>query len=101
MPSLNSAVLLLAAAVGAGAGDLPYYSVLSPDAGAWPAVLSSIGLQSQPAAVSRIFVARSGASASTEWAGRVERGALLILEGESSLAEMFGFRRRPGDFVKV
>jgi hypothetical protein len=28
-----------------------------------------------------------------EWNGRVEKGAILILEGESSLADMFGFRR--------
>ena len=32
-------------------------------------------------------------SASAEWPARVERGAILILEGESSLADLFGFRR--------
>jgi hypothetical protein len=72
---------------------LPYFSVLSEDPGAWPAILSSIGLLRQPAAVSRVFVARTGSPASTEWNARVSNGALLILEGESSLAEMFGFRR--------
>jgi hypothetical protein len=71
---------------------MPYFSVLSEDAGAWPAILSSIGLERQPAGVSRIFVARTGAAASPEWKGRVEKGDLLILEGESSLAGMFGFR---------
>jgi hypothetical protein len=84
-------LLLLAAA--AHAAGLPYFSVLSDDAGAWPAILSSIGLQSQPAAVSRVFVARTGAPASAEWPTRVENGAILILEGESSLADLFGFRR--------
>jgi hypothetical protein len=74
------------------AAELPYFSVLSDDAGAWPAILSSIGLQRQPAGVSRVFVARAGAVASSEWKGRVERGAFLILEGESSLADTFGFR---------
>ncbi len=85
----------------AGAADLPYFSVLSEDAGAWPEILGSIGLQRQPAGVSKIFVARTGASASVEWPARVEHGAILILEGESSLADMFGFRRGPSDPVRV
>ncbi len=85
----------------AGAADLPYFSVLSEDAGAWPEILGSIGFQRQPAGVSRIFVARTGASASVEWPTRVEHGAILILEGESSLADLFGFRRGPGDPVRV
>jgi hypothetical protein len=85
---------------------LPYFSVLSQDPGAWPAVLSSVGLQTQPAALARVFVARSGASASPEWPDRVERGAILILEGESSLAELFGFSRtrenvRAGSLIDV
>jgi len=95
MRSLVSLALVLAGCpLGpAHAADLPYFSVLSDDAGAWPEILSSIGLQRQPAGLARIFVARTGASASAEWNGRVEKGAILILEGESSLADMFGFRR--------
>jgi hypothetical protein len=83
------------------AADLPYFSVLSEDAGAWPEILGSIGLQRQPAGVSRIFVARTGASASVEWPARVDHGSLLILEGESSLADLFGFRRSGKDPVRV
>jgi hypothetical protein len=83
----------LALASAAWAGELPYFSVLSEDAGAWPDILSSIGLQSRPAGLARVFVARTGAPASTEWNARVENGAILILEGESSLSEVFGFRR--------
>ena len=86
-------LLLLAGA--AGGADRFNFSVLSEDAGAWPEILSSIGLQRQSAATARIFVARSGAPASTEWLSRTEKGAILILEGESSLAELFGFRRSP------
>ena len=85
---------LLTAAVAQAAG-LPYFSVLSDDAGAWPEILSSIGLQRQPAAVARVLVVRAGAAASPEWNNRVEQGAILVLEGESPLAEMFGFR--PGN----
>jgi len=76
-------------------GELPYFSVLSEDPGAWPDILSSIGLQPKPAGLAHVFVARSGAPASVEWNARVDKGAILILEGESSLAEMFGFRRGP------
>jgi hypothetical protein len=88
-------VLTLLLALPLAAADLPYFSVLSDDRGAWPAILSSVGLQSQPAALARIFVARAGAPASPEWPARIERGAILILEGESSLADSFGFRRNP------
>jgi hypothetical protein len=86
-------VILFLLSAAAHAASLPYFSVLSDDPGAWPAILSSIGLQPQPAAVSRVFVARIGAAASAEWPARVENGAILILEGESSLADHFGFRR--------
>jgi hypothetical protein len=86
-----SAVLLLA--VPLQAATLPYFSVLSDDPGAWPEILSSVGFQRQPAGVAHIFVARPGAAASTEWPARVDRGSVLILEGESSLADLFGFRR--------
>jgi hypothetical protein len=92
--SLGRCVGLAVLAVAlARAGGLPYFSVLSEDAGAWPGILSSIGFERQPAGVSRIFVARTGAAASAEWRGRVEKGDILILEGESSLADLFGFRR--------
>src|SRR6266545_906553 len=91
----HTMTLLLVALPLAAAAPLPYFAVLSDDLGAWPAILSSIGLQRQPAAISRIFVARSGAPASAEWPARVDRGSILILEGESSLADMFSFRRNP------
>src|SRR5258706_3250092 len=88
------AALLVLLARPLAAGE-PYFSVLSDDPGAWPAILSSIGLQPQPAALARVFVARTGAPASAEWPSRIERGAILILEGESSLADSLGFRRNP------
>ena len=74
MRSLISLAFVLAGCplVPAHAADLPYFSVLSDDAGAWPEILASVGLQRQPAGLARIFVARSGAPASLEWHGRVE-----------------------------
>ena len=90
---LGVSVVSILCPLTANASSLPYFSVLSDDPGAWPAILSSIGLQRQPASASHVFVARTGAPASTEWNARVSNGAILILEGESSLAEMFGFHR--------
>src|ERR1017187_5454410 len=102
LAALRSILLLAVFALSSSAASsLPYFSVLSEDPGAWPDILSSIGLQRQPAGVSRVFVARSGAAASVEWPARVERGAILILEGESSLADLFGFRRSRRDPVRV
>jgi hypothetical protein len=75
------------------AAALPYFSVVSGDPGSWPDILASLGLESRPASAAHVFVARAGAPASAEWTARVDQGAILILEGESSLAEMFGFRR--------
>lgn len=92
MRLLINLVLVVAVSSTAAAAEMPYFSVLSEDAGAWPEILSSVGLQAKPAAMARIFVARVGAPASTEWTARVENGAVLVLEGDSSLAEMFGFR---------
>lgn len=104
-PALGSGMRLLASfllfAASCRGADLPYFSVLSEDAGAWPEILGAIGLQRHPAGLSRVFVARSGAAASAEWPGRVEKGAVLILEGESSLADLFGFKRSGGDPVRV
>jgi hypothetical protein len=89
--SLANITLLLAPA--ARAASLPYFCVLSDDQGGWPLILESVGFMPRPAANARIFVLRSGATGSGEWAARVESGAYLILEGESTTAESFGFRR--------
>jgi hypothetical protein len=94
-PLIKRCVILAGLLLGVAAlhaASLPYFAVLSEDAGAWPDILGSIGLVRQAASVSHVFVARTGAPASAEWNGRVEQGAILILEGESSLAEMFGFK---------
>ncbi|HUB80157.1 MAG TPA: hypothetical protein VMB03_15230 [Bryobacteraceae bacterium] len=97
---LRAASLLLLVSTVLHAAALPYFSVLSDDPGSWPDILSSIGLERQPASQAHIFVARAGAPASAEWPARIEQGAILILEGESSLAEMFGFQRGK-DSVRV
>src|SRR6266851_9216534 len=92
-------VLLAAAAMSAAVHPTleqrswtPNFTVVSQDQGSWPQILSSVGFQPAAAAQSNIFVVRPGAAASPEWHERVERGAYLILEGESAAADQFGFR---------
>jgi hypothetical protein len=95
---LALSLLALLSACSLHAAALPYFSILSDDAGSWPDILGSIGLERQTASQAHVFVARAGAPASVEWTARVEQGAILILEGESSLAEMFGFKRTKDKF---
>src|SRR5207244_8933496 len=60
--------------------------------GAWPRFLSSVGSARQESELARIFVLRPATPSSSQWADRVEHGAYLILEGESPVAESFGFK---------
>jgi hypothetical protein len=89
--SLLPWALLLAITPFAAAGELPYFNVLARDAGSWPQIFSSVGFE--PHADAHIFVARAGAPASSDWPARLDKGAILVLEGESPLAETFGFKR--------
>jgi len=82
--------LFFAALGPCGAATLTFH-VAGADPGGWPAILSSIGLQS--AARGDIEVIPSGiAPEPADWAKRVESGTILILEGASPLAASFGFR---------
>lgn len=85
--------LLLLAPFLVRAADPGTFRVLSEVPGAWPEVLSAVGLQPRQVGPAQVFVLRSGAAAAPEWNSRVEQGAFLVLEGESPVAEMFGFHR--------
>ena len=73
------------AALSLQAANLPYFSVLSDDPGAWPEILSSVGFRKQAAGISHVFVARAGAPESAEWPARIERGSILFLEGDPDM----------------
>ncbi len=95
MRSLTKAACLFvcAASVCAAPARIPSgYAVLSDDVGAWPQILQSVGFQPVAAGQASIFVIRPGTAASTGWTERVEQGAVVILEGQSSVGEMFGFQ---------
>ena len=85
-------ISLLLVCGGAHATRIPSFSVVSGEPGAWPEILSCIGLEAQPAAQARILIARAGSAATEQWPERVEQGAILILEGPSELASQLGFR---------
>src|SRR6266566_3943011 len=70
------------------------FAVLGPQAGSWPAVLSSVGHISGPAASADIFVVPPNTPASADWENKIQKGAALILAGPSPLAASFGFRPR-------
>jgi hypothetical protein len=69
------------------------YHVMGDDPGAWPAVLSSLGLVNDAGAEAGIVVAPQSTNIpADEWTARVEHGTILVLEGESGLAAAFGFK---------
>lgn len=99
---LGWAALLAVTCAGAAEGVVShprrtgYFFYVAPGMpGAWPAVFGSIGLKPGPAESAAIFVLRPGTEASPRWAEAVERGAYVVLEGQSLAAEMFGFRGTP------
>jgi hypothetical protein len=65
------------------------------NSGPWPEILGSIGVGSQ----SRVVIGAPDAPVSAETQKHVSEGAILILEGESPLAESFGFHRGKGSVV--
>src|SRR5262249_31615976 len=69
-----------------------HFAVIGSEPGAWPRILSSVGFARQDSELARIFVLRPATPASKLWADRVEHGAYVILEGESPIAESFGFQ---------
>ncbi len=53
----------------------------------WEQVLASVNLNGDP----RIHMAAAGEPACADWKSKIERGAVLILTGESPLAFLVGF----------
>ncbi len=102
MPSLTNAILSLALAASLSAATVTPASAPSspattfavlPDApGPWRQILSSVGFQPQSPDSADILVLRPGATAPAHLTERIEQGAFLILEGQTTPTESFGFR---------
>ena len=84
-------LLLFLAALPASAAV--HFQVLGDAPGAWPGILTSIGLL--PASGERVdvFVIPQGAEApAPQWLKRIEEGAVVVIEGASPLAESLGLK---------
>jgi hypothetical protein len=82
------------AAIGVAAhGATLTFQIAGDERGAWPQLLSSIGITEGPSsAKGSIVVVPSGATPpQANWKERVEQGTILVLEGDSDLARSFGF----------
>src|SRR5215472_14368825 len=63
------------------------YHMEGSAAGGWPNVLGSLGLVSAASKDADLFVIPAGARvAASEWVGRAERGATVVVEGDSAAA---------------
>ena len=68
------------------------YHIAGDDAGPWPAILSSVGLTAASGGPANLVVVRNVAPGSVpQWIQRIEQGELVVLEGESELAQALGF----------
>ena len=86
--------ILLACAAQAA---VPNYHVLGDEPGAWPKIFASIGLQPITGGPAGVVVIRRSGSPQTaaSWNSRIDQGVILVLEGESDLAQSFGFKPGP------
>ena len=77
-------------AMSAHAKVVHHFHVIGDDPGAWTQILSSVGLTN---GAPDVTVVRQGESAPpSQWVERIEKGAFVVLEGESDLARALGFR---------
>ena len=96
MRSLVSALLLVQLLPAATSSEAPApsptrvnFSIAAGDPGAWPRILTSIGL-TPAVGEGDVLVIASGDGAPDQWPRRVEQGAFVILEGASNIASAFG-----------
>jgi hypothetical protein len=68
------------------------YHIAGDDPGPWPQILGSIGLTAAAGGPANLVVVRNVAPGSVpQWMQRIEQGEMVVLEGESELAQALGF----------
>ncbi len=68
------------------------WHISGEEPGAWPAILSSIGLPPATGGPVKVAVVRNGPAASAQlWLPKIESGMIVTLEGDSELARAVGF----------
>jgi len=69
------------------------YYIAGDDPGAWPQILSAIGLTRAVGGPANLFVVRQITPGSVpQWIQRVDQGGVVVLEGQSELAAALGFK---------
>ena len=67
------------------------FHVAGADPGSWPNILSSVGLSDGVYGPTNLFILRSGAPGTAEqWLDKVDKGAVIVLEGDSEVAQALG-----------
>jgi len=83
--------LLVSGLLAAAAAAAETFHVAGGGPGPWPAILSSAGLVPSPGSDAKIVVLPSGVpAAASAWRPRISRGAIVVVEGDSELARVFG-----------
>ncbi len=91
MRSLIKTVLFAIVPVAATGATFSYH-VVGEDKGAWPAILTSVGLTESPTGIASVFVVRGASPLSAaQWLERAGQGAFVVLEGDSPVARELGF----------
>ncbi len=87
---INIALLTLLVTVSLPAATFTYH-VAGDDPGSWPGILSSVGLTPAAGGPANLFIVRTVAAGSVpQWMERIDKGAIVVLEGESDLAAALG-----------
>lgn len=86
-------LLLLATAAVARAAPVFHYQIAGDRPGAWPRILSSVGLARGSGGITVVTGAALDDAAT--WLKRADEGSVLVLEGESPLAAALGFTLEP------
>ena len=72
------------------------YRISGGDPGPWQAIFSSIGLLPPDSSAANLFVVQGAEAAQPQaWLPKVEAGGIVVLVGESPLAEALGFKAGP------
>jgi hypothetical protein len=89
-------LISLCAVCGLATAGSPAYQISATDPGPWPAILSSVGLIPASGGPANLFIVRAGTSDPPQaWIQKIEAGAIVVLEGESDLANSLGFKAGP------
>jgi predicted secreted protein len=82
------AALLLASSTSASTFS---FHIAGDNPGPWPNILSSVGLTTN--GPTNLFILRNSATGSAaQWIDKIEKGAVVVVEGESDLAAALGIR---------